>query len=193
LDDRELVRKLLAKDPEAERFFFVTYRDRLCKACFYVLGYQDPEAEDVVQESFLAAFNKISEFEFRSSLFHWLFRICMNRCYERIRARQRQIVRVEAELEGLVGPPSIEQEQRRGEAAETHRILEIIEAQREVLGDPCRRLLRLRDQDGNSYAAIAESLKIPIGTVMSRLSRCKEALKQLVLQALGKESHARLG
>jgi RNA polymerase sigma-70 factor (ECF subfamily) len=190
LDDRELVRRLLAKDQEAERYFFITFRDRLCKACFYVLGYQDPEAEDVVQESFLAAFNKISEFEFRSSLFHWLFRICMNRCYERIRKRQRQIVRVEAELEDIIGLPSMEQELRRGEAAETHRTLEIIEAQRENLGEPCRGLLLLRDQEGSSYAAIAEKLKIPIGTVMSRLSRCKEALKQLVLNAMGKESHA---
>src|ERR1035438_3071107 len=88
LEDRELVQKLLAKDPEAERLFFVTYRDRLCKACFYLLGHRDPEAEDVVQETFAAAFDKISEFEFRSSLFHWLFRICMNRCY---RSEERRV------------------------------------------------------------------------------------------------------
>ncbi len=190
MEDRELVQKLLAKDPEAERFFFLTYRDRLCKACHYILGYNDPEAEDVAQEAFMAAFKKLSEFEFRSSLFHWLFRICMNLCYDRIRKRQRQIVHLEEELEGLAGSSSVAHEFKKEEDEEKHRLMQIVEAQRELLGDPCRGLLRLRDEEDKSYAVIAKTLKIPIGTVMSRLSRCKEALKQLVMGALREGTHA---
>lgn len=190
MEDRELVKRLIARDAEAERYFFHTYRDRLCKACYYILGFQDPEAEDVAQEAFLAAFRRLPEFEFRSSLFHWLFRICMNLCYDRIRQRQRQIVRVEEELEGLIGPSSVAHEARKEEDAEKHRMMQLVESQREVLGDPCRGLLKLRDEEDKSYAVIAETLKIPIGTVMSRLSRCKEALKQLVLGALREGTHA---
>jgi RNA polymerase sigma-70 factor (ECF subfamily) len=190
LEDRELVQRLLAKDEKAERYFFLTYRDRLCKACFYILGYQDPEAEDVTQEAFMAALRKLPEFEFRSSLFHWLFRICMNLCYDRIRKRQRQIIRAQEELEGLAGPASVARESQREEDREKHRLMGLIETQREALGEPCQGLLKLRDEDRKSYAAIAESLRIPIGTVMSRLARCKEALKQLVLNVLKEKPNA---
>lgn len=189
MDDRELVRRLLDKDEEAQRYFFHTYRDRLCKACFYVLGYRDPEAEDVAQETFMVALHKISEFEFRSSLSHWLLRIGMNLCYDRIRKRQRQIVRLEEELDSFSGPYSVEAEKRRDEDARRHRTLEVVEEQRKVLGENCRELLRLRGDESKSYAAISEILKVPIGTVMSRLSRCKEALKELVLKALQGELH----
>lgn len=189
LTDRELVQKILAKDTRAERHFFHAHRDRLYRACTYVLGYKDPEVEDVVQESFVAAFQKLSEFEFRSSLSHWLVRIAMNRCYERIRKRQRQVVHAQEELEGLAGAFSIARERLRQQDADQHGLLDLIETQKKALGDPCKGLLTLRDEENKSYAAIAEALKIPIGTVMSRLSRCKEALKQLVLNALKEKSH----
>lgn len=189
LDERELVRKILDKDVEAERYFFLAHRDRLYRACTYVLGHQDPEVEDIVQESFVAAFHKISGFEFRSSLSHWLVRICMNRCYERIRQRQRQIVHAQEELEALAGASSVNRENQKRQDADQHRLLDLIESQKEVLGEPCKGLLRLRDWEDKSYAVIAETLRIPIGTVMSRLSRCKEALKQLVLNALKEVSH----
>src|SRR5690349_5071173 len=89
LDDRELVRRLLAKDEEAQRVFFETYWNKLYKACVYILGGRDSEAEDLAQEAFLVALRKLPEFEFRSTLHHWLFRICTYLCYERIRKRKR--------------------------------------------------------------------------------------------------------
>lgn len=188
MEDRELVKKLLAKDLAAERYFFNLYRDRLYKACVYLLGYQDSEAEDVVQEAFIVALQKLPGFEFRSTLHHWLFRVCMNLCYRRIRKRGRQIAHVEEELEGLSESLAVEQDDRRMEEEEKGKMIQILRQQRELLGDPCRGLLRMRDEENNSYIAIAESLKIPLGTVMSRLSRCKEALKELILRALREES-----
>jgi RNA polymerase sigma-70 factor, ECF subfamily len=190
LEDRALVRKILEKDKEAERYFFHTHRDRLYKACVYILGQGDREAEDVVQETFIAAFDHLPKFEFRSSLSHWLVRICMNRCYEKLRQRQRQIIRLEEELEGFSGPSSLAHEDRRWEDAEKHRMMQLVEIQREILGDPCRKLLRLRDEEEKSYASISKTLKIPMGTVMSRLARCKETLKKLVLEALREGTHA---
>lgn len=190
LEDRVLVQKVLEKDKEAERYFFHANRDRLYKACRYILGPGDREAEDVVQETFIAAFEKLGQFEFRSSLSHWLVRICLNRCYERLRQRQRQIVHLEEELDGLSGAFSLEQERRHAEDTDQHRMMQVVETQREVLGVPCQGLLKLRDEEGKSYALISQVLKVPIGTVMSRLARCKKALKELVIQALQAESHA---
>jgi len=184
LDDRQLVQKILAGDKEAERLFFHSYRDRLFKACVYVMGRGEREAEDIVQETFIAAFKSLKTFEFRSSLSHWLVRICMNRCYEHLRQRQKLIVRLGEELEGLAGPSAVQKERHRQEDVEHHQLLQIIESERENLGKPCRKLLELRDSQEKSYAKISETLKIPMGTVMSRLARCKEALKKLVTKAL---------
>jgi RNA polymerase sigma-70 factor (ECF subfamily) len=190
LDDRQLVEKILAGDKEAERFFFHAYRDRLFNACVYILGRDEREAEDIVQETFIAAFKGLKTFEFRSSLSHWLVRICVNRCHEKLRQRQKQIVRFQKELEQLSGPSSIQKDKHQEEDAEHHQLLQVIETQRGHLGKPCQELLKLRDSEEKSYAKIAQALKVPIGTVMSRLARCKETLKKLVTRALREGIHA---
>lgn len=190
MDDQQLVQRVLAGDKEAEQFFFHAHRDRLFKACIYVMGRDEREAEDIVQETFIAAFKGLKNFEFRSSVSHWLVRICINRCYEHLRQRQKQIVRLQEELESMSGPSSVQKEKHRQEDAKHHELLRLIETQRDNLGKPCRKLLELRDGEEKSYAKIAKTLRIPIGTVMSRLARCKEALKKLVVRALREGIHA---
>lgn len=190
MEDRELVEKLLAKDDEAFRYFYGTYRDKIYKACVYLLGYRDPDAEDVTQEVFLAAIRQLPQFEFRSSLYHWLYRIAMYLCYERIRKRRRHVVSLEEELETAatplaLGPDKVQEEKERQKA------LEVIETQKNLMGDPCKSLLDLREKQGKSYAQLADILKVPMGTIMSRLARCKETLKNLVLNALKEAPHGR--
>jgi RNA polymerase sigma-70 factor (ECF subfamily) len=184
LEDRLLVEKLLAKDREAENFFFRTYREKLYKTCVYILGYQDPDAEDITQETFLAALRKLPEFEFRSSLYTWLYRICVYLCYERLEKRRRQLGQEEEALEALAGPVSLARQQRDEETAEKNMMLALMEEKRELLGVPCRELLNMRDQEDQSYAQISKAIKAPIGTVMSRLARCKETLRRLMAEAL---------
>jgi RNA polymerase sigma-70 factor (ECF subfamily) len=191
LEDRELVQKLLAKDEEAYRFFFETYQEKIYQACVYILGYQDPDAEDVAQEVFLAALRQLPQFEFRSSLYHWLYRICMYLCYERIRQRRRLVASEDAELESAAQPLALTRQNREREEKEKSKLLELLKTQKHLLGDPCRSLLELRDEQEKSYAQMADILRVPIGTVMSRLARCKEALKALFLRALKEGSRGR--
>ncbi len=51
MEDRELVRKILQGDEQAKTQFYVQYRERLYRDCVFLLGYRDPEAEDLVQEA----------------------------------------------------------------------------------------------------------------------------------------------
>jgi RNA polymerase sigma-70 factor (ECF subfamily) len=184
LEDRILVERLLRKDEEAERYFFEAYRDRLYKVSVSFLGYQDPEAEDVTQEVFLVALRKLSGFEFRFSLFTWLYCICVNLCYARMESRRKLVSHLDEELETLAGPRSLALQHEREDEAERGRKLELMRSQKERLGSFCRDLLEMRDGKGGSYAQMAKELKVPIGTVMSRLARCKEALKRLVLGSM---------
>jgi RNA polymerase sigma-70 factor, ECF subfamily len=184
LEDRELVQKLLAKDEQTYRYLYQTYRDKLYRACVFTLGYQDPDAEDVTQEVFLVALQKLPRFEFRSSLYHWLHCIATYLCYKRIRARKRMVVQMDEEFEAILEsamPSRFNQEQ---DEKEKQKVIEVIQAQKALLGEPCQGLLELRDVQKKSYAQLAEILKVPIGTVNSRLARCKETLKGLVERAL---------
>jgi len=87
-------------------------------------------------------------------------------------------------LEQLSNAVNTGQQRLKQEEEETQEMLRLLETQKKFLGKPCRELLEWRDGAGKSYADLAEILKIPMGTVMSRLARCKESLKELVLRAL---------
>src|SRR5689334_23101308 len=154
------------------------------KVCVHFLGYQDSDAEDIVQETFILALRKLPQFEFRSSLYSWLYRICVLFCYERLEKRRRQVMVLQEELETLSGTTVMERQKKDEENSEKHKLLELMESQRKLLGEPCRELLELRENKDTSYGRIAKLLKVPMGTVMSRLARCRAALKQLMLKAL---------
>jgi len=188
VDERELVQKTLQGDPEAQNLLVRQYRDPLRRVCVHILGYQDPEVEDVLQETFLRAFQKMDRFEFRSSLGRWLNQICVHQCYNRWRRRKRMVVQAVEDLEVLLAPASVrvEDEGRRNRVQEKR--LAVLAEQKKLLGYPCREILALRDESGESYAHIAETLGIAMGTVMSRLARCRKALKDLVQKALAGET-----
>ncbi|HET9869260.1 MAG TPA: RNA polymerase sigma factor [bacterium] len=191
MEDRELVGRLLAKDEEAFRYFYDAYQTKIYKACSYLLGYQDPDAEDLAQEVFLAALKQLPRFEFRSSLYHWLYRIAMYLCYERVRRRRRMVASEEEALETAALSGARDRQDKAEEENEKKRMTEILTRQKELLGEPCRGLLDLRDGQSLSYARIADVLRVPIGTVMSRLARCRESLKALFLKALREGPHGR--
>ncbi len=184
MEDRELVQRLLAKDEEAYRYFYRTYRERLYVACVHLLGYEDPDAEDLTQEVFLAALERLPQFEFRSTLYHWLNRICMYLCFERVRKRRRMVSSLQEELEALAQPIAFRHKDPEQEENERTKMLQLMASQKQLLGEPCRNLMEMRGERKMSYAQVADLLKVPIGTVMSRLARCREALKNLVVRAL---------
>ena len=183
MDDRELVQKILQGDEEAKTHFFVTYRERLYRNCVYLLGYQDPEAEDVVQETFITAFEKLPKFEFRSSLSTWLTQICIFKCHNRYRQRAKLVSQEDAELDHLLRSANKDQQEARDrEQEDRSQKIAIIQKCLEKLGRDCADVVRLRELQGKSYIEVGKELKMPLGTVMSRLSRCKKALKLLVDQ-----------
>ena len=177
LDDRSLVQGLLGGDPQAQRYFDQVYRPKIYRACCHLLGYKDLDAEDVVQETLLAALQQLPAFEFRSSFYRWLYHIAMYKCYRVIRKRRRQVSTQHEDLDLLATGESIDRSQKREEEKRLQEAAETIRTERDALGDPCRTMLAKRDEEGLTYGQLAEFFKIPVGTVMSRLSRCLETLR----------------
>jgi RNA polymerase sigma-70 factor, ECF subfamily len=179
VDERLLAEALARGESGAQEAAYKTYYADLYKTGVHILGHADPEAEDAVQEAFLSAFHNAAKFEYRGSgsLGAWLRRICVNECYNRWRQKDRMLVTQASEMEAYLRPKSGENAAGEMEKSDDQRAL--YEALGK-LGDACRRMIELRDLKGESYAAISRALSIPMGTVMSRLYRCREGLKKLL-------------
>jgi RNA polymerase sigma-70 factor (TIGR02960 family) len=87
-------------DEEAFRELIAPYRRELQLHCYRILGSLQ-DAEDVVQETLLAAWQALDRFEGRSSLRTWLYRIATNRCLNALRDKGRR----PREVEPMVKPP----------------------------------------------------------------------------------------
>ena len=125
-------------------------------------------AEDMAQEAFIRAWQKLTSYKPRSPFRNWLYRIVTNATLDALR-RERETVDIDAYP--LAGPgkgleASIEARDR----------AELV--QRAVLALPfsSRGVLVLREYEGLSYKEISETLDIPIGTVMSRLNYARQRL-----------------
>jgi RNA polymerase sigma factor (sigma-70 family) len=177
-DERELVRKILAGDREAQTLFYRENARRLFHVCIHFLGPEDDDAEDIVQQTFLIALQKLKDFEFRSSLYTWLSGICANLCYERLRRKKRVLASLQEDLEKLTIPLAASREDRAAAEEEKSKRLALLERITLSLSERCRQVLESRDR-GESYIHISRTLKIPIGTVMSQLARCRKALRNL--------------
>ena len=160
--------------------------EMLRRTCVHILGYGDPDVEDTVQETLISAFQHLAGFEFRSSLAHWLRQICVHYCYRRWRQRKRMVVQSQETLETLFLPGALDREDEKSRVSEQARKMQILKQGLEGLGKPCRKLLGLRDEEGKSYAEISEIMRVPMGTVMSRLARCRQTLKEWIQRILSK-------
>jgi RNA polymerase sigma-70 factor (ECF subfamily) len=140
------------------------------------------DAEDLVQETYLKAFRAADRFEPGTNLRAWLFTILHNTALNRARDRARDTVAVDSEIvERAAEAPSTGRGTRG--PAETPESLLIrdtlapeLQAAIDELPDTFRQAVWLRDVEEFSYAEIAKMLAIPIGTVMSRISRGRHML-----------------
>ncbi len=184
LEESALVQKILEGDEAAQTLFYKQHAPRLYPICVHFLGYKDADAEDIVQETFLLALKNLKDFQFRSSLYTWLARICVNLCYQQIRKRDKLLVSLQEDLEELSLPLCESQAAEKDEAHESRLRLKLLDRLSQSMNEKCRKVIQLRDREGVSYIQIARTLKVPIGTVMSQLARCREALKRLVQNEL---------
>ena len=159
----------------------LTYLDSLYRTALR-LTRVPADAEDLVQETYLKAFRAAGRFEPGTNLRAWLFTILHNgaRNRSRDRARDRVIIDSEAVDRATDTPAGLTLGVQPGETPETLLLRETLtpdlQAAIDALPDAFRQAVWLRDVEEFSYAEIAGMLDIPIGTVMSRISRARRML-----------------
>lgn len=138
------------------------------------------DAADLTQEVFLRAWRSLGSFRGASGFGTWLFRITMNLCvdFARRRQAQSQIQSIEGEEEIVLkqSEPVFEPEQ----ALEHQELRRELTTALDSVSEEHRKIVLLRDVSGLSYSEIAETLEISEGTVKSRLSRARLALRNVL-------------
>ena len=143
------------------------------------------DAADLVQETFVKAYASWSSFTQGTNLKAWLYRILTNTYINTYRKKQREPYQSAIEdLEDwqLGGAESTTATSSRSAEAEAidHMPASIVKDALQSIPEDCRLAVYFADVEGFAYQEIAEIMKTPIGTVMSRLHRGRRMLRELL-------------
>jgi RNA polymerase sigma-70 factor (ECF subfamily) len=171
VDDRALIDALLSGDRRAFEVLVERETRTVYRACLRILG-RPHDAEDVTQESFVAAYRSIRTFRGEGSIRGWLLRIATRQAFRRLSQR-----RVTVDLDAVPEP-------RLADAAgEPTRVLldrerrDAVQDAVATLPEPYREVVALRFFGELSLAEVAEATGRPINTVKTHLRRGLERLR----------------
>lgn len=176
-DDGRLIQATLDGDTDAFGRLVQKYQDRLFHGISHMLG-SPSDAEDVVQEAFVLAYTRLGSFQAKSQFYTWLYRIAINTGISHKR-KKRPVVSLDADHSPAHGMADEKSESPdhgmhvQEQSAEVHRALN-------RLSEEHRRIIVLREMDGLCYESISEILKLPVGTVRSRLHRARAQMRELL-------------
>ena len=152
-------------------------------------GVNDPaDAADTTQDVFLKVFRGMKHFHGESSLKTWIYRIALHeaanrrRWWFRHKAKETSIEPAESEGTGLTENAMqlalTDPADSPFDSVAHHEVQHRVEEELRKVPEPYRTTLILRDLEEMSYEEIAEVLEVSLGTVKSRLTRGREALRQ---------------
>ena len=181
--------------PETERTLDPTrlgdHLDRLYRAAWALCGSRE-DAEDLVQETYLRAWRAYDRFEGRSSLRTWLYRIALREASNQRRwwsRHKKQEITIDSPYEsdsedegnGLCLSATLaDHSDSPFDYAAQAEIRERVEAALRQLPEAFRNVVILREIEGFAYEEISEILDVNLGTVKSRLTRGRSALRMLL-------------
>lgn len=183
--ERILIKKSVDGNVDAFEELIKDYEKRAYNIAYRLL--KNPEdAMDVVQEAFIKVYKSIKEFKFKSSFSTWVYRIVVNTSIDFMRSKKvvyslDETIKCEKgdikrEIADYENTPEIELERKLAK--------ELVQKSIDKLDDIHRTVIILRDIQGFSYDEISEILCCSFGTVKSRISRGRIALKEIILKEM---------
>lgn len=151
--------------------------------CFRLCG-NKAAAEDIAQDAFIAAYKNMAKFQQKSAFAGWVYRIAINTWKNRVRYEKRRFFfkhdsldeametedgQVQKQLPDDKPAPDSGMEKSEKSGRIQKALLE--------LGAEAKEMIVLRDMEELSYEEIAGVLRLPLGTVKSRIARAREALR----------------
>ncbi len=185
LDDNAIVRKVVEGDLGAYELLMRRYNQRLYRAARAILR-DDAEAEDVLQETYVRAYEHLKQFAGEAQFSTWLTRIAVNECLSRLRRRKRV-----AGLRSQRGEEAPTMDSLKSpEAGPDEQLLEnetrcVLESAIDALPKSYRTVFVLREVEGMSTAETAAALDLTEETVKIRLHRSRRMLRRELYDRAG--------
>ena len=173
-DQEKIIARARRGDADAFEQLVVAYRDQVFRLALRMCG-SEADADEVAQEAFLSAWKALPNFRGESQFSTWLYQLTTHAAIDLMRREKRQIAAADiTEVSAADPTPSPQQQAEQSEQREIVRdaILQLAPEQREVVV--------LRFMEELSYEEIGAVLKLPPGTVKSRLNRAKAQLKEIL-------------
>src|SRR5262245_56813996 len=194
-DDHSLVEACRSGRTEAFGVLVERYQRRLYPTIRRLVGSAE-DAEDILQDAFFRAFEKLDQFQGESSFYTWVYRIAVNLALSGQRRRRvRSVFRLTRQ--GPIGrglqaaDESVDTDPTEPlERAERERI---VEAALDRLGPEHRAVVVLKEFDGRRYVEISAILGILVGTVRSRLHRARCELRDCLRVLVDEQQPVRQG
>ncbi|PYP76976.1 MAG: hypothetical protein DMD35_16685 [Gemmatimonadetes bacterium] len=180
--DGALVARARAGDASAFDALVRTYMEQAFRVAFRVVGHRE-DAEDLVQEAFLAAYQYLDSFEVGRPFGPWLMRIVVNRGANLRRSRARRST--EPETEGVSEAPSALEESERRDMGR------VLQDALGTLSERQRLIVTLFDVDGMTSAEIGELMELAPGTVRWHLHEARRQLRGVLGRFLGDDDAER--
>jgi RNA polymerase sigma-70 factor (ECF subfamily) len=164
--DRTLAEQILAGDESSFRLLYRRHTPRLNQLALRLVGGAEADAEDVVQDTWIKAVEKLDSFRWESAFGTWLHAIAVNVAREAMRRRGR---RQEVEFPEQAEPAA---------PAPLERV-EVMDLEKAIaaLPDGYRTVLVLHDVEGYTHEEIAEQLGVAAGTTKSQLFWARRAVR----------------
>lgn len=147
------------------------------------LARDEADADDLVQDTFLKAYEAWSSYTPGTECRAWLFTICRNTFFHRRRREERQVTCDDPELEALAAA-AVHASARQGGYEDLFArsdLSDAIDQAIEQLPEAFRDVVLLIDVNDQSYEAAAMTLDVPIGTIRSRLFRARRLLQEALI------------
>lgn len=184
--DRLLVKRVQAGDKRAFDLLVKQYQHKIIGLIGRYV-YDQHEALDVAQETFIKAYRALPGFRGDSAFYTWLYRIAINTAKNHLVARSRRPPDVDVDVDDAqyLGADSELRDLETPENALYRDELEkVVKQTLDRLPEDLRVALTLREFEGMSYEDIANVMDCPVGTVRSRIFRAREAIDREIAPLL---------
>ena len=190
-EDHEFVSLCKKGDVDAFEALVKKHQKRMFNIAYRMMGNYE-EASEIVQDALVSAYRGIKNFKAKAKFSTWLYTIVINLSKNRLKQVKAQLHRERYSIdnpvltnEGQIHGEPASSEPSALETLEKRDIQQKVQACINSLDDEFREVLVLRDIQGFSYDEIGDVLKVPEGTVKSRLFRAREAVKDCLKKVIG--------
>jgi RNA polymerase sigma-70 factor (ECF subfamily) len=188
--ERRWVEAAQRGDAESFERIVLAYQQRIFNLAYRLLGERE-EAEDLTQEVFINVFRHLSKFRGQSQFSTWIYQVTMNHCRNRLKYLKRRQHHATESLDNPVHTDEGEIDKdlpNEGDVPEDvlyrQQIQGLVQVALGRLQEDYREVVVLRDIQDLSYQEISDILRLPEGTIKSRLHRARLELRE-TLRSMG--------